>query len=126
VLRKSEISAFLSALSDERTTVHKVSFPKLDGQPPAAKIKNSLRYLEDVKLSLWVELGQKTIRAGELLQLQEGSVIELDKAVGEAVSVYINDQRFAKGEVIVLDDSFAVRIHAILTPRAYQAQGVKK
>ncbi|MGC7845532.1 flagellar motor switch protein FliN [Desulforudis sp. 1088] len=116
----------MSALSDEGTTVHKVSFPKLDSQTPAPKVKNSLRYLEDVKLSLWVELGRKTIRAGDILQLEEGSVIELEKAVGEAVSVYLNDQRFARGEVIVLDDSFAVRIHSILAPRAYQAGGAKK
>jgi flagellar motor switch protein FliN/FliY len=77
----------------------------------------NLELLMDVPLQVTVELGRthKTVR--EILAFGSGSVVELDKLAGEPVDILINERPIAKGEVVVIDENFGIRITEILAPR---------
>ncbi|MBI4927738.1 MAG: flagellar motor switch protein FliN [Anaerolineae bacterium] len=77
---------------------------------------NNLDLLMDVNLRITVELGRTRMQLAQVLELQQGSVVELDRLAGDPVDVYINDHLFARGEVIVVDDKFGVRITELLSP----------
>ncbi len=84
---------------------------------PAAGAQNGvdrLHLLMDVPLRISVELGRTRLSVREVLDLQEGSVVELHRAAGDPVDVYVNDRLVARGEVVVVDDCFAVRITELL------------
>ena len=72
--------------------------------------------LLDVPLKLTVELGRTTKLVKEILALAPGSVLELDKLAGEAVDILVNEKLIAKGEVVVIDENFGVRITEIINP----------
>ncbi|MCK7521020.1 MAG: flagellar motor switch protein FliN [Ignavibacteriales bacterium] len=76
----------------------------------------NLDLLLDVKLKLTVELGRTEIPIKKVLELTRGSVIELDKAAGEPVELYANGKLIAKGEVVVIEDNFGLRITSISSP----------
>jgi flagellar motor switch protein FliN/FliY len=71
--------------------------------------------LKDVDLNVKIELGRTRMLIEDVLRLAEGSVVELDKLAGDPVDVYVNDQLVARGEVLVLNDNFCVRINEIVT-----------
>jgi len=112
-MNEEEIRSFLTGKKDGGVEIRKVQFPSLKPAMEMERLKTSLSHLEDVYIEISVELGQGDIKVGELLGLTEGSVIRLDKAVGEAVEVNMNQQRFARGEVVVMNDNFGVRITSI-------------
>ncbi len=70
----------------------------------------SMELLQDVSLEVTVELGRAKTSIGEVMELGQGSVIELDKMAGEPVDIRVNGVLMATGEVIILDDVFGVRI----------------
>ena len=76
----------------------------------------SIDFLLDVPLSLTVELGRAKMLVNDLLQLGQGSVIELTKIVGEPLEVMVNEKLIARGEVVTLNDKFAVRLTDIISP----------
>jgi flagellar motor switch protein FliN len=87
--------------------------PAAAGAQPMAGIAmggRSLDLLHGVEMTVTVELGRTKMLLRDLLDLQTGSVIELDRAAGSPVDVLINDNLLARGEVVVLDDEFGVRI----------------
>jgi flagellar motor switch protein FliN/FliY len=69
--------------------------------------------LGDVNLNVKIELGRTKMLVEDVLRLTEGSVVELDKLAGDPVDVYVNDRHVARGEVLVLNDNFCVRISEI-------------
>lgn len=71
--------------------------------------------IKDVDLSVKIELGRTKMLIEDVLKLAEGSVVELDKLAGDPVDVFVNDQLVARGEVLVLNDNFCVRINEIVT-----------
>ena len=70
--------------------------------------------LRDVDLNVKIELGRCRMLVDDVLKLGEGAVVELDKLAGDPVDVYVNDRLVARGEVLVLNDNFCVRISDIL------------
>jgi flagellar motor switch protein FliN/FliY len=68
----------------------------------------------DIDISVTVAIGRTEIPVRQLLQLGPGSVLKLDKPIDEPVDMYIRDTKFATGNVVVVDDRFAVRINQIL------------
>lgn len=76
----------------------------------------NLSLLMDVPLKMTVELGRTTRLVKEILALAPGSVLELDKLAGEAVDILVNQKLIAKGEVVVIDENFGVRITEIVNP----------
>jgi flagellar motor switch protein FliN len=75
-----------------------------------------LDMLWGVHLTLTVELGRTSLTVRQVIELQKGSVVELDRIAGEAVDVYVNDRLIAKGDVVVVDDKFGVRITELISP----------
>jgi flagellar motor switch protein FliN/FliY len=80
-----------------------------------AKAPEGLDLLGDVNLHVKIELGRTRMLVEDVLRLGEGSVIELDKLAGDPVDVFVNDRPVARGEVLVLNDNFCVRINEILS-----------
>lgn len=75
-----------------------------------------LEILQDVELDLRIELGRTEMLIEEVVELKEGSVVTLDKLAGDPVDILVNGRLIAKGEVLVLNDNFCVRVAEILTP----------
>ena len=78
--------------------------------------RKNMSLLMDVPLQVTVELGRTTKRIREILEFGQGSILELDKLAGEPVDILVNGKAVAKGEVVVIDESFGVRITDILHP----------
>ena len=76
---------------------------------------SSIDMLRDVDLNVKIELGRSRMLVEEVLKLGEGSVVELDKLAGDPVDIFVNDRLVARGEVLVLNDNFCVRINEIVT-----------
>jgi flagellar motor switch protein FliN/FliY len=76
---------------------------------------SSIDLLKDVELNVKIELGRSRMLVEDVLRLSEGSVVELDKLAGDPVDVFVNDRLVARGEVLVLNDNFCVRVNEIVT-----------
>jgi flagellar motor switch protein FliN/FliY len=81
-----------------------------------ATVPSRLDLVMDISLPLTVELGRARMQIQDLLRLAPGSVIELDKSAGDPVELLINDRPIAKGEVVVIDENFGIRLTSIVTP----------
>ncbi len=80
------------------------------------EVEPNINLLMDVKMTLTVELGRNKMLIKEMLALGEGSIIELDKLAGEPVDLLVNSKLIAKGEVVVIDENFGVRVTDIVAP----------
>lgn len=90
------------------------------GRAPEAKSAATGRNLDilmDVMLQVVVELGRARMPLRQVLELQQGSVVELDRLAGEAVDVYVNERLIARGEVVVVDDKFGVRVTELVSTK---------
>ena len=74
----------------------------------------SIDLLSDVSLQVKIELGRTRMLVEDVLRLADGAVVELDKLAGDPVDIYVNERHVARGEVLVLNDNFCVRINEIL------------
>jgi flagellar motor switch protein FliN/FliY len=75
-----------------------------------------LRLLENIDVSLTVEVGRTQLTIRDLLRLSEGSVIELNRLAGDPLDVLVNGTPIAKGEVVMVGDRFGIRFGQIITP----------
>ena len=99
--------------------------PLTPGQPQQMAVPpDKLALLFDVPLTVTVELGRTKMTLKQILELSVGSLIELDKLTGEPVDILVNGKLIARGEVVVIDENFGVRITEIVSPkeRFYAAQ----
>ncbi len=78
--------------------------------------RTDINFILDIPLELSVELGKTKMLINDLLQLGQGSIIELNKLAGEPLEVYINRKLVARGEVIVVNEKFGVRLTDIVSP----------
>lgn len=76
----------------------------------------SLDFILDVPLKVTVELGRARMAVKEILQLTQGSVVELGKFAGEPLEVFVNDKLIARGEVVVVNEKFGIRLTDIISP----------
>jgi flagellar motor switch protein FliN/FliY len=81
-----------------------------------ARGERELDFILDIPLELSVELGKAKLLVNDLLQLGQGSIIELNKLAGEPLEVYINRKLIARGEVVVVNEKFGVRLTDVITP----------
>ncbi|QEG42884.1 flagellar motor switch protein FliN [Roseimaritima ulvae] len=75
---------------------------------------HSMDLLGDVELDLRIELGRTQMRLEEVLRLRSGAVVALDKLAGDPVDIYVNGRLIARGEVLVMNDNFCVRVTELL------------
>jgi len=104
-----------SKQSQPMTDMSSVKFPQLDAGTVQGNF-GDITLLLDVPMTLTVELGRTSRLVQEILSLGEGSIIELDKLAGEPVDLLVNGKLIAKGEVVVIDENFGVRVTDIVSP----------
>jgi flagellar motor switch protein FliN/FliY len=92
-------------------------------EAPAEEAKSSdrvsvdnLRVLENIDVTLTVEVGQTEIKIRDLLRLNEGSVIELDRLAGDPLDILVNGTIIARGEVVMVGERFGIRFSEIVSP----------
>ncbi|KHM53120.1 flagellar motor switch protein FliN/FliY [Anaerovibrio lipolyticus DSM 3074] len=104
-----------SAVVGAGVPVQSAQFAPLTNEPTVANTAN-ISLIQDVPLQVTVELGRAKKSIKEILEFSTGSIIELDKLAGEPVDIHVNGQLTAKGEVVVIDENFGVRITEIVSP----------
>jgi len=98
-----------------KTEVSEASFQEMT-KTDVPKGNMELDFILDIPLNLTVELGRCRMLISELLQLGQGSVVELAKLAGEPMDVYVNNRLIARGEVVVVNEKFGVRLTDIISP----------
>jgi flagellar motor switch protein FliN/FliY len=78
--------------------------------------QRDIKFLLDVPLTVTVEIGRSRMLISELLQVGQGSVIELDKLAGEPMEILVNNKVIARGEVVLVNDKFGIRLTDIVSP----------
>ncbi|MBI4666561.1 MAG: flagellar motor switch protein FliN [Nitrospinae bacterium] len=91
--------------------------PVAHAPAPATGHASELKRILDIQLQVTVELGHTKMLINDLLQLGQGSVIELTKLVGEPLDVLVNNKAVAKAEVVVVNEKFGIRITEVLSPQ---------
>ncbi|HUU67905.1 MAG TPA: flagellar motor switch protein FliN [Planctomycetota bacterium] len=86
-----------------------------DNDPPAGKA--SLDMIIDIEVPISVELGRTEMSIGEVLELGPGSIVELRKMASDPVDLLVNNKLIARGEVVIVDENFGIRITSIVDPR---------
>jgi len=105
----------LSRAGVPKTEISEAKFTEIaNAAKPAADM--GLDFILDIPLTLTVELGRSRMLINELLQLGQGSVIELSKLAGEPMDIYINQRLIARGEVVVINEKFGIRLTDIVSP----------
>lgn len=102
----------------EAMATEKNAAPKIEAAKAAAPKGNdrNLQLILDIPLKVTVELGRTKMPVSELLNLTQGSVIELNKLAGEPMEVLVNDKLIARGEAVVVNEKFGVRLTDIISP----------
>lgn len=88
---------------------------------PASTDLTTIELIRDVELNLKIELGRTQMHLEDVLRLHKGSVVTLDKLAGDPVDVYVNGRLLARGEVLVLNDNFCVRVAELIASDATKA-----
>ena len=91
-------------------------FKDFSSKAPKVETQNDIDFILDIPVQLTVELGRTKIAIKNLLQLAQGSVVELDGLAGEPMDVLVNGCLIAQGEVVVVNDKFGIRLTDIITP----------
>jgi flagellar motor switch protein FliN/FliY len=108
----------------EETGVQEMKNPR-EGKRPAvkegegtmrAKEIGNLDFILDIPLEVSVELGRAKMLISDLLQLGQGSVIELTKPAGDPLEIYVNEKLIARGEVVMVNDKFGIRMTDVISP----------
>ncbi|MFZ7104605.1 MAG: flagellar motor switch phosphatase FliY [Peptococcaceae bacterium] len=107
--------AATETVKEQSIPVHPLKFSQLNTETPQS-VPQNLDLILDVPLQVSVELGRTNKSIKEILEFSTGSIIELNKLAGEPVDMLINGKLFAKGEVVVIDENFGVRITDIVSP----------
>jgi flagellar motor switch protein FliN len=91
-------------------------FQDFSSPSPRTGTHNDIDFILDIPVQLTVELGRTKIAIKNLLQLAQGSVVELDGLAGEPMDVLVNGCLIAQGEVVVVNDKFGIRLTDVITP----------
>lgn len=93
-----------------------MDFERLSGENLDGAAEMNLDVILDVPVTMTLEVGRARIPIRNLLQLNQGSVVELERAAGDPLDVYINGTLIAQGEVVVVNDRFGVRLTEVVSP----------
>ena len=101
---------------ENKVNVQSSAFAPIGAGAENASDPGNISMLMDLELPVAVELGRVRMLVKDILGLGPGAVVELNKFSGEPVDVYVNNKKFAEGEVVVVDQNFGVRITALVGP----------
>jgi flagellar motor switch protein FliN/FliY len=109
----------LASLDDIQSAAEGVTEATMIEEPekPAVPLQvQGLGFLADVSLSVTVEVGRARMTIQDILQLGQGSVIELTKLAGEPLDIFVNNKQVARGEAVIVNEKFGVRLTDIIAP----------
>ena len=122
---KQENQEDLSKKEGQEEVVEKNTTDPVDEEKPDSKTKeaeqgsaavSNLRVLENIEVKLTVEVGNTEIKIKDLLRLNEGSVVELERLAGEPLDILANGTKIAKGEVVMVGEKFGIRFTEVVDP----------
>ncbi len=113
-MMEREVAASYS-VSRDSVGVKRAQFPDFDAAS-TVPLPQNMELIHDVPLQVTVRLGKSRMTIREILDLGEGSIVELDKLAGEPVDLLVNGKLVAKGEVVVIDENFGFRVKDIISP----------
>jgi flagellar motor switch protein FliN/FliY len=111
---EAAISSINQPTSDAPPEIAPFEFRQFSGSPPSPDAA-TVQLISDVQLDLDVELGRTHMYLEDVLKLGKGGVVTLDKLAGDPVDIYANGRLIARGEVLVLNDNFCVRVAELIT-----------
>lgn len=115
-------AAAMAEQAAEDSMANPVAFEELKNEGSKAAINPELEVILDIPVSISMEVGRTSITIRNLLQLNQGSVIELDRLAGEPLDVLVNGTLIAHGEVVVVNEKFGIRMTDVISP----AERIKK
>lgn len=119
------LAALEAANSESSVNASVADFPKFNESKKRGFFEDDkLEFLKDLQLNVYIELGRTKMEIKDILELERGYVIELEKLASEPVDVYVNNKKIAEGEVVVIDKHFGIRITNLLEANE-RLQGVK-
>ncbi|WDV47704.1 flagellar motor switch phosphatase FliY [Clostridiaceae bacterium M8S5] len=104
-----------NVVNNTPVNISKVSFESFDSAPQN-NYNEGINMIENIPIEITVELGRTSRKISEILEFGPGTIIELDKIVGEPLEILANGRYIAKGEVVVIDDNFGIRVTDIVNP----------
>lgn len=111
--------------ADQGVNASLADFPKFDESKKKGFFEDDkLEFLKDLQLNVYIELGRTKMQIKDILELERGYVIELEKLASEPVDVFVNNKKIAEGEVVVIDKHFGIRITNLLDTKD-RLQGIK-
>jgi len=122
-------AAMLAALEADATqpavNASIADFPQFDSSSKKGLLEdNKLDFLKDLQLNVYIEMGRTKMQIKDILELERGYVIELEKLASEPVDVFVNNKKIAEGEVVVIDKHFGIRITNLLET-SKRVEGIK-
>jgi len=106
-----------SELTNQKAASALAQFEEFDDSTQSSGVYNDkLHFLKDLPMNVYIELGRTQMQIKDILELERGYVIELDKLASEPVDVFVNNKKIAEGEVVVIDKHFGIRITNLVDP----------
>ncbi|MDP2038773.1 MAG: flagellar motor switch protein FliN [Ignavibacteria bacterium] len=104
-------------LTNQKAASALAQFEEFDDSTQSNGVYNDkLHFLKDLPMNVYIELGRTQMQIKDILELERGYVIELDKLASEPVDVFVNNKKIAEGEVVVIDKHFGIRITNLVDP----------
>jgi len=116
IAEQEQAEANAAAAASSAPLASPAVFKEFSEKAPQTATHNDIDFILDIPVQLTVELGRTKIAIKNLLQLAQGSVVELDGLAGEPMDVLVNGCLIAQGEVVVVNDKFGIRLTDIVTP----------
>jgi len=114
---KEQLATEMETAGMEQQTANSMVFDDMEfmgGQEEASP--QQMEFLLDIPLEITVELGKTRISIGDLLKLNQGSVLELDKLTNQPLEIFVNKKLMAEGEVVLVNEKFGIRLTNIISP----------
>ena len=115
-------AAMAEQADSDEAEANPISFEELQSEHNKITINPELEVILDIPVTISMEVGRTSITIRNLLQLNQGSVIELDRLAGEPLDVLVNGTLIARGEVVVVNEKFGIRMTDVISP----AERIKK
>ncbi|MCZ6526952.1 MAG: flagellar motor switch protein FliN [Gammaproteobacteria bacterium] len=112
---QEEVIADADASMAESMSIEQASLDKLSDDAISPPDEDNLNAILDIPISLSVEIGQTKINIRNLLQLNQGSVVELDRLAGEPLDVMVNNTLVAHGEIVVINEKYGIRLTDVIS-----------
>ena len=119
------LAALEAEQANQNVNASVADFPQFDESKKKSFFEDDkLEFLKDLQLNVYIELGRTKMQIKDVLELERGYVIELEKLASEPVDVFVNNKKIAEGEVVVIDKHFGIRITNLLET-GERLQGLK-